>query len=116
MTPAPNVPSGDYIGCYVDSWKHIGVNPVLITGALIDIIQRNFSDARNIQAPEIRDKLWSPGKDTNILIATVHKWNEELVELRPAVIIKKNAMKNVRVSVGDVSGMTKERDEKFTTT
>jgi len=73
-----------------------------MTGVFRDILSRHFVDPNNIEEPDLRKLIWREGTDTSILIESVHRWRPELTELRPGVIVKRNAVKNDRRGIGDL--------------
>lgn len=72
-----------------------GWQPLLITGFLRDFLIRQWISAENILAPEMKKFLWSPQNDTGIVIESVSRFQPKLVNKRPAIMIKRNAMTNV---------------------
>jgi len=114
----PDQPSQDtqrLLACFTGQWKHLGLRPLLITGILRDVLKHHFNTEENIEHPHLREHLWTPGRDTGILIESIHRWREELVEMRPAVIIKRNAMRNTRIVRGDLQGIDGQGDSNYTT-
>lgn len=74
----------------------------LITGMLRDIMAQHFSDPARIGQPNLRDAIWKNAQDTGILVETHYRWVPTNSEGRPAIIIKRNGCKNLRLSVGNV--------------
>jgi hypothetical protein len=72
-----------------------GWQPILITGFFRDFLTRQWSDAQNILTPELRQYLWKEQTDSGILIETVHRWRGDIVEKRPAIMIKRNSYRNL---------------------
>jgi hypothetical protein len=58
-----------------------------------------------IESSDLGRAIWTEGTDTGILIESIHRWRGELVEKRPAVIIKRNAYRSLRLGVGDKMGV-----------
>lgn len=75
--------------------------PFVMTGLLRDILTRKFSNADNIEDPDLKGLLWKSGTATNILIESAHRWVPAFAERRPAVILKRNTCQNLRRGVGD---------------
>lgn len=70
---------------------------LLLVGTLRDHLTKHFARAVNIEEPDLRQLIWKPGEDTDILIETNHRWTPEMAEARPAVIIKRNDFENQRI-------------------
>ncbi len=82
-----------------------GWQPLLITGFLRDMLARYWSDPTNIVAPENKQYVWSEGKDSGILIESVYRYRADLVEKRPAIMIKRNSFRNVQTGFnGEILG------------
>lgn len=71
----------------------------LITGFLRDLLIRQWSDATNIVHPILKKSLWSAENNTSILIETVHRYQPTLVGQRPAIMIKRNPIKTVKLGL-----------------
>lgn len=79
----------------------LGMRPLILTGALRHVLIHLFSTPTQIEEPDLRSNIWKPGQDTSILIESVNRWKGDLVELRPAILLKRNAMRNVRYGIAD---------------
>lgn len=84
-----------------------GWQPILLTGFMRDRLINHFASPLNIETPDLRHIVWQPGERTGILIESVHRWRQGLVEKRPAVIVKRNAYHSVRLAISDFSGKDK---------
>lgn len=73
-----------------------GWQPLLITGFLRDILTRQWADPSNIIAPELKQYVWSEAASSGILIESVHRYRADLVEKRPAIMIKRNSFRNMQ--------------------
>ena len=93
----------------------LGMRPLILTGALRHILIHLFSSASQIEEPDLRSYIWREGRDTSILIESVNKWRGDLVEFRPAVLIKRNPFRNVRLGIADRVGMTGETFDTYNT-
>lgn len=82
----------------------MGWRPILITGLLRDLLVRHFATPLNVEEPDLRDLVWREDERTGILIESIHRWRGDLVEKRPAVVVKTNARQNQRMAVGDLAG------------
>lgn len=62
----------------------------------------------------LRRYIWTPGPDTQIVIEDYSKWKPEMTERRPALIIKRNAWKVLKLGIGDKwLGHTDEKGNVF---
>jgi len=92
-----------------------GWQPLLITGFLRDLLVRQWSAATNIISPENKQYVWSEEQTTGILIESVHRYRADLVEKRPAIMIKRNSFRNVQTGFsGQIfgEGLTAYENEK----
>ena len=115
---SPVKPSQDreqLIGCFSGQWEHLGLRPLLITGVCRDILKHHFAQEKNIEAPVLQNAVWQESLGSGILIESIYRWRGDLVELRPAVIIKRNAYRNLRLVRSDVSGVDERGDRNFVT-
>ncbi len=87
----------------------------MITGLLRDMLTKHFAEPLSIEEPDLRRLVWSEGDRTGILIESIYRWRGDLVEKRPAVIIKPNSRKNVRVGLGDVWRATEQGNIQYQT-
>jgi hypothetical protein len=76
----------------------------MLTGLCRDLLTRHFGTTDNIESTDLRRYVWERGERTGILIESIYRWRGTLVEKRPAVVIKPNAMQNVRFGIGDQLG------------
>lgn len=82
-----------------------GWQPLLITGFLRDLLVRQWSDPTNIISPEMKQYLWSEGQTSGILIESVYRYRADLVEKRPAIMIKRNSFRNMQTGfAGQMQG------------
>ena len=98
-----------------DSLCQLGMRPLILTGALRHILIQLFSDPSQIEEPDLRASIWRPGTATDILIESVTKWTGDLVEVRPALLIKRNAYRNLRLGINDHVGLTPETFDFYNT-
>lgn len=95
--PTPN----QYTGKDLDSICSLLNRPIVLTGVLRDMLTRHFLDANTIEESDLKHLIWRGDDQTGILIESIHRWRPEVTELRPAVIIKRNACQNQRIGIGD---------------
>lgn len=92
-----------------------GWQPLLITGFLRDLLVRQWSNPLNIISPEMKQYIWKEGPDTGILIESVHRYRADVVEKRPAIMIKRNSFRNMQLGfAGQIfgAGMAAYQNEK----
>lgn len=82
----------------------MGWRPLMITGLLRDLLVRHFASPTTIEEDDLRHLVWREDQRTGILIESIHRWRGDLVEKRPAVIIKPNGRQNVRWGIQDYAG------------
>jgi hypothetical protein len=108
--PTPEIPpSKDNFGVQgivnLSSLCQKGWQPLLITGFFRDFLVRQWSSAINILTPELKQYLWSEGLGSGILIESVHRFRGDLVEKRPAIMIKRNSYRNLAMGfAGQIMG------------
>ena len=66
----------------------MGWRQLMITGLLRDLLVRHFASPLQIEEDDLKHLVWQEGERTGILIESIHRWRGDLVEKRPAVIIK----------------------------
>lgn len=92
-----------------------GWQPLLITGFLRDTLIRQWSNPLNIISPEMKQYIWKETPDTGILIESVFRYRADVVEKRPAIMIKRNSFRNMQLGfAGQIfgAGMTAYPNEK----
>ena len=95
----PSVPPPDRDAPKVQSTVDIsylcdnGWQPLLITGFLRDLLIRQWANPANIISPEMKQYVWKEQVNSGILIESVYRYRPDLVEKRPAIMIKRNAFK-----------------------
>lgn len=93
----------------------MGWRPLMITGLIRDLLIRHFSAPLNIEEVDLRHLIWRGDVRTGILIESIHRWRGELVEKRPAIIVKPNGRQNVRLLWGDKTGPTEQGHMQYQT-
>lgn len=88
----PNKPS---------NWCSIAPRPHLMTGFFREWFINHFSNSSNIEAKELRGKLWKAIPATDLVIESITQWRPDLTQKRPAIIIKRNDWQVQRISIGD---------------
>ena len=81
-----------------------GWRPIMLTGMLRDLLIKHFQP-RLIEDTDLRSLIWREDeKQTKILIESIHRWRGEMVEFRPAILVKRNTYQNQRLGIGDRVG------------
>jgi hypothetical protein len=62
---------------------------------------RHFSSADELRSEDLKQFIWKPGADSGILIESVYRWRGDLVEKRPAILVKRNAYRQRRLGMQD---------------
>ena len=84
-----------------DSLCANGWQPLYLTGLFRDILIRHFSSVDNLRSTDLSQFIWKDGSDSGILIESVYRWRGDLVEKRPAILIKRNAYRQKRLGIND---------------
>ncbi len=102
-------------GISLSSLCKMGWQPLLLTGLLRDLLTRYFAVPLNIATPDLRKLVWRPDERTGILIESIYRWRPSLVEKRPAVIIKRHAMAQHKLGLGDRHSVTPQGQVRYAT-
>lgn len=106
--------------CIKGSIAHLGWRANMMTGFLRRKLIEKFANPDHIESPDLKDPtgqpaIWRPGNTTGILIESVFRFLPQLVEKRPAVLIKRNSLTNMRLFRSDYVGADTTMFENFTT-
>lgn len=88
----------------------------MLTGLVRDLLIRHYTTPLNIEEPDLRHLVWRPDERTGILIESIHRWRGSIVEKRPAIVIKRNAMQNLRLVIANKAGVTEQGHVEYMTT
>ncbi len=77
-----------------------GWQPLLITGFIRDLLIRQWADPNNIISPEMKQYVWREQVGSGILIESVYRYRPDLVQKRPAIMVKRNAFKDMPLGLG----------------
>lgn len=92
-----------------------GWQPIMLTGLLRDLLTKHFQP-RLIADTDLRGLIWQEeAKQTKILIESIHRWRGELVEFRPAILLKRNTYQNMRLGIGDLVGADGRGQRRYST-
>jgi hypothetical protein len=72
-----------------------------MTGFFREWFINHFANADNIEARELRGKLWKAIASTDIVIESITQWRPDLTQKRLAIIIKRNDWQVQRITIGD---------------
>lgn len=118
-TPTPRpAPEAPYEGTLAEaavgnSLCSTGWSAYLLTGFLVDFLVRHFASPLNVETPDLRSLVWSPGDRTGILIEEESRWRPQTTEKRPAVIVKRNAYRSVRLGRANLAGYNNGTGSRF---
>ena len=87
----------------------------MLTGLIRNQLTAHFASELTIEEPDLRQHIWRENELTGILIESIHRWRGDLVEKRPAVIVKRNGRHNLRLTIGDKAGTTERGFQKYQT-
>lgn len=93
----------------------MGWRPIFITGMLRDHLTRHFKTPSNIEEADLQSLVWREDERSGILIESVYRWVDQNVEKRPAIIIKPNSRRNLRMGILDYAGATAQGQRRFKT-
>lgn len=94
---------------------HVGWRPLMLTGMLRELMIRHFASPDQIEEPDLRRAVWQNTPATGILIESVFRFKPDTLEKRPAILIKRNTYRNMRVLLNDRVGTDGQGNEDFTT-
>lgn len=94
---------------------HLGWRPIMLTGLLRELMVRHFSTTDNIEDKDLRRAIWLNTPATGILIESVFRFKMDNIEKRPAILIKRNAYRNMRVLLNDLVGTDGQGNDNYTT-
>lgn len=79
-----------------------GLSPYRIHGIMVQLMVMHFCRPELIYNPNIRDKIWTRDpRTTKIWITTISRWQPRAVGIRPAIIVKRQAFSQQRISIAD---------------
>lgn len=83
-----------------------GWQPWIIGGMIRGLLEQHFQK-ESIEHPALNKLVWRPTLETGILIVNEYDWTPQLANKRPAIVIKRNAVRFTRVGLGDKQGSSK---------
>jgi len=89
-----------------------GLKPNILTGIILRLLTRHFSTTKGIQDPQLKSYIWnSDPAQSKILIAPVWRWLTRGMQMRPAIVIKRNALRPRTIALADGQGLVSGFDE-----
>lgn len=86
----------------ISSLCSTGLRPHTLTGIVLKLLTRHFSSAKGIQEPRLAHYIWNnDARATKILIAPVWRWLTPGAQMRPAILVKRNALRPRQMALGD---------------
>jgi len=83
----------------------LGQLPLIMTGAMLQILRQQFADLANIRNSQLKDCLWTDdAKTTGIIIEPIGKWQgaaRQAAGFRPALYVRRDAYKPVSYAIDD---------------
>jgi len=83
----------------------IGHPPLVMTGVLLWVIRRHFSDPAQIVDASLKDYIWnSETEASRIAIESVTKWPKsptQAIQRRPGIYVKRNRYGRIKLGIGD---------------
>jgi hypothetical protein len=94
--------SVDYRGYSLSAICALLPRPLILTGFFRDVLIRHFSQASNIELPEVQRLVWhrTQGR-SKILIESVWRWLKSTTQQRPAILVRQNDISIQRIGIGD---------------
>lgn len=114
VTPPAITAAPELVAQWFTGICELGPRPLVVTGWLTLWLRNHFSEQSLIEDQEstaLRKALWKPECDlTGIAIESITKWTPELTEDRPAIIIKRNTWRHLRLGIDNRMFFTLEKD------
>lgn len=88
----------------------LGWTAPYMTGMLRQELISHFADRDGLPEPALRDYLWQPGSNSDILIESITRWRPEVASSRPAVLIKSNSQRPQPLGINNLHMGLQPRD------
>lgn len=87
----------------------LGMPPEIMTGFMVNFLREHFLDATHIVDPTFRDRIWKADprqvawtdSGSPILIESIDRFDPNLIEARPALIVKDHGWKPTRMGIAN---------------
>jgi hypothetical protein len=76
-------------------------SPMLATGVLLSLLREHFGNAQSIVDPMLQQYVWRNDGGTDIMIETSTQEVLTNIQQRPAILVRRNAIRSQRMSIGD---------------
>jgi hypothetical protein len=76
-------------------------SPMLGTGVLLGLLQEHYGDPSAIEDPLLQQYIWRSGDTTAIMIETCTNDAISRIQMRPAILVRRNAMQIHRLVMND---------------
>lgn len=96
-----------------------GDTPLVVGGALVQILQQHFADTDNLESARLRAIItregpWREGNlDNGIYIESIQNWRPELTQTRPAIIVRDGDWQWQRMGIGNQEGVEEDTGKAF---
>ena len=86
----------------ISSLCSTGLRQNVLTGVVLHLMTRHFSVAKGIQDPRLKGFIWSASpQESRILIVPVWRWLTPGSQQRPAIVVKRNALRPRQLGLAD---------------
>lgn len=86
----------------VSSLCSTGLRPMVLTGVVLRLLTRHFSVAKGISHPQLKEYIWSSDPtQSKILIVPVWLWQMPGQQQRPALVVRRNALRPQQIGIAD---------------
>jgi hypothetical protein len=79
----------------------LGLVPHLMTGFLVQVLRQHFADRDNIADPPLRHTLWEAQNPRGIVIESATRWDPQLAQKRPAVLVRRNSWSVAQIALNN---------------
>jgi hypothetical protein len=83
------------------TFSRLRFSPILLTGFLLGLLREHFGNPHSIVEPVLQAYVWRNAPDTGILIEPNTGEVFKNMQQRPALLVKRNAIKNERLGIDD---------------
>lgn len=90
------------VDCEISSLISTGLRVNTLTGIILHLLTRHFASESLIADPRLKRFLWRPDiTASKILIIPIFEWETQQVQQRPALTVKRNAIRSDKLAIGD---------------
>jgi len=92
-------------------------SPILVTGVLLDLLRSHYGNPTAIMDPMLHGCVWRGNDQTGIMIESCTNDALTRIQMRPAILIRRNAVRPKREGLDDeLKSLGGERDRSFVVT